>query len=272
MIEKFRQRYPLASLTSELLKIYHGKYLVRTSVQVDDTILSTGMGEGETIEQAEDSARTRAINALSLDRNLVSTSIQTKTQPKPTSAPATQPMAAQAPASSPPPAVAATPIMPEAIKPQISKPVEHLPTAVSSTTSTSPPSPEIEPPVAETLSLALETAAPAPPAEETPQPQPTAVEAAPVIPIASAATETPSPAPVSAASTPNIQQSVNAPIDFSEIIAQSDVELKRLGWDSEQGRNYLLETYGKRSRQLLSDEELIEFLQYLQRLPSPVAS
>jgi hypothetical protein len=58
------------------------------------------------------------------------------------------------------------------------------------------------------------------------------------------------------------------PIDFSEVIAKSDMELKRLGWTSEQGRNYLLQTYGKRSRQLLSDEELIEFLQYLQSLPT----
>jgi hypothetical protein len=58
-------------------------------------------------------------------------------------------------------------------------------------------------------------------------------------------------------------------IDFSEVIAKSDMELKRLGWTSEQGRNYLLQTYGKRSRQLLSDEELIEFMQYLQSLPSP---
>ena len=52
-------------------------------------------------------------------------------------------------------------------------------------------------------------------------------------------------------------------------IARSDEELKRLGWTSEQGRNYLLETYGKRSRQLLSDGELLEFLRYLEKQPSP---
>ncbi len=58
-------------------------------------------------------------------------------------------------------------------------------------------------------------------------------------------------------------------LDFSEIIARSDVELKRLGWSSEQGRTYLLETYGKRSRQLLSDEELLAFLRYLEAQPTP---
>jgi len=62
----------------------------------------------------------------------------------------------------------------------------------------------------------------------------------------------------------------NAPIDFSEIISRSNVELKRLGWTSDQGRNYLLQTYGKRSRQLLSDEELLEFLVYLEAQPNPV--
>jgi hypothetical protein len=59
------------------------------------------------------------------------------------------------------------------------------------------------------------------------------------------------------------------PIDFSEIIARSNVELKRLNWTNDQGKNYLLQTYGKRSRQFLSDEELIEFLQYLEIQPTP---
>jgi hypothetical protein len=75
-----------------------------------------------------------------------------------------------------------------------------------------------------------------------------------------------------ASTTPAATATMNTPdeaLDFSDIIARSDVELKRLGWTSEQGRNYLLETYGKRSRQLLSDEELLEFLRYLESQPTP---
>ncbi len=53
-------------------------------------------------------------------------------------------------------------------------------------------------------------------------------------------------------------------IDFSHIIDQTSIEMKRLGWTQDQGKKYLLETYGKKSRHLLSDEELIEFLKYLQ--------
>ncbi len=57
--------------------------------------------------------------------------------------------------------------------------------------------------------------------------------------------------------------------DFAEIIARSNVELKRLKWTTEQGREYLIKTYGKRSRQVLSDEELLEFLRYLESLSTP---
>ncbi|MDY7016327.1 MAG: hypothetical protein SVX43_22565 [Cyanobacteriota bacterium] len=60
-----------------------------------------------------------------------------------------------------------------------------------------------------------------------------------------------------------------SPMDFSDIIAQTNLELKRLGWTNEQGRQYLLETYGKRSRQLLNDRELLEFLEYLKSQPVP---
>ncbi|BAQ59916.1 hypothetical protein GM3708_322 [Geminocystis sp. NIES-3708] len=56
---------------------------------------------------------------------------------------------------------------------------------------------------------------------------------------------------------------VEETIDFSQIIDQTSIEMKRLGWTQDQGKKYLLETYGKKSRHLLSDEELIEFLQYL---------
>lgn len=59
------------------------------------------------------------------------------------------------------------------------------------------------------------------------------------------------------------------PTDYSDVIAKTNLEMKRLGWTSEQGRDYLISTYGKRSRQLLEDEQLIEFLQYLESLPTP---
>ncbi len=56
----------------------------------------------------------------------------------------------------------------------------------------------------------------------------------------------------------------SSPMDLSEILAQTDVELKRLGWTSAKGRQHLQQTYDKRSRQHLTDQELLEFLDFLQ--------
>ncbi|PLZ98549.1 hypothetical protein CEN50_10875 [Fischerella thermalis CCMEE 5268] len=43
------------------------------------------------------------------------------------------------------------------------------------------------------------------------------------------------------------------------IMAQTDTYLKQLGWNPEQGRRYLQQKYGKRSRRELNDRELVDF-------------
>ncbi|MGB3310447.1 MAG: hypothetical protein WBA86_11945, partial [Nodosilinea sp.] len=58
-------------------------------------------------------------------------------------------------------------------------------------------------------------------------------------------------------------------VDLSDIIAQTDVELQRLGWGVSQGREFLEKTYGKRSRHDLTDDELLEFLLYLETQSLP---
>jgi hypothetical protein len=53
------------------------------------------------------------------------------------------------------------------------------------------------------------------------------------------------------------------------------VEMQRLNWTLDRGKNYLQQTYGKRfsegdaklSRQQLTDRELVEFFNYLKSLP-----
>lgn len=47
------------------------------------------------------------------------------------------------------------------------------------------------------------------------------------------------------------------------------VEMKRLGWSVEQGREYLLRTYNKKSRSQLDAIEITQFLSYLKSLPNP---
>ena len=55
-------------------------------------------------------------------------------------------------------------------------------------------------------------------------------------------------------------------IEWNELINQINKEMYRLGWDKERGRKYLIEKYKKHSRQLLNDDQLIEFLGYLSGL------
>ena len=52
-------------------------------------------------------------------------------------------------------------------------------------------------------------------------------------------------------------------IDYSVLKTKIDVEMKRLAWTTEKGREYLISTYGKKSRLLLTNEELLEFYNYL---------
>jgi hypothetical protein len=64
-------------------------------------------------------------------------------------------------------------------------------------------------------------------------------------------------------STPTPEEIEAPPHDFNTIMATIDVEMKRLSWTKEQGRDYLRTTYGKTSRVQLTDEEILSFLDYL---------
>ena len=59
------------------------------------------------------------------------------------------------------------------------------------------------------------------------------------------------------------------PKDNSDDIAKIAVEMERLRWTIEQGRSYLFQTYGKKSRHLLTDDELRDFREYLESQETP---
>lgn len=59
------------------------------------------------------------------------------------------------------------------------------------------------------------------------------------------------------------------PIDLSDAISKIDVEMDRLNWTKTQGRDYLVRTFDKKSRQQLSNDELLQFLSHLKSLPTP---
>ncbi|PSF34923.1 DNA primase [Aphanothece hegewaldii CCALA 016] len=54
--------------------------------------------------------------------------------------------------------------------------------------------------------------------------------------------------------------------NWQKAIAAIDAELSRLGWTTAQAKEYLIAKYNKRSRQLLDNEEIIEFWQTLKNL------
>jgi len=59
---------------------------------------------------------------------------------------------------------------------------------------------------------------------------------------------------------------VGSPIDLSDALLKIDVFLKRLGWSTEHESEYLERTYKKRSRQFLTESEVVEFQNYLELL------
>jgi hypothetical protein len=51
------------------------------------------------------------------------------------------------------------------------------------------------------------------------------------------------------------------------LLEESNLELKRLGWTQQQGKDYLIQAYGKQSRQHLTDAQMSEFVTYLKAQP-----
>ena len=248
MLTQFRHHYPQGSLISELIDIDRGLYLVRVSIEANGVTLATGLAGADTVELAEDRARERAIAALGLEksplhhnqsdketrrqgdketrrqgdketRRLGDDEKRNKTSHTVQSSQITQPT-------------------PEIKAPQpIPSPVEsenHQPD-FTNTSSTEVLTKEV-----------LTESNGEKPALET-QEYPRNIFDQPIV-ESSASPESPSDS--EAESSPPVQ------IDFNEIRHKIDLEMKRLNWTQEQGRDYLLSTYGKRSRLHLLDDEL----------------
>ncbi|NJM21906.1 MAG: hypothetical protein HC836_26390 [Richelia sp. RM2_1_2] len=290
MLAQFQSLYPTGSLISELVQIYNGKYIVRSSVQIEGVTRATGMAAAETIEEAEDRSRIRALMVLitkdepqaqqkvieqkekevitSPQPNLQlfsnrSLSVRTDetveyTNTNPNLTEATQTIASQTPITSP------------------SNPTE----VPQSTPSNSPEffssddnsdiydqdldkplpiptydEPEFDAPIEDTDIMSDYQ----PEAEENSTPNN-------VTPINRSA-EINSTQKTSK-TTATKRKKKTEPVDLSDVIAKTDVELERLGWTPQQGREYLINTYGKRGRTLLTEEELLDFLTYLESLPA----
>lgn len=68
------------------------------------------------------------------------------------------------------------------------------------------------------------------------------------------------------------QEVVTGNVASDNLIDQTNLELKRLGWSNSQGREFLEKCYGKRSRSQLSETELADFLNRLKATNSATNS
>ena len=265
MFSQFFARYPAGGLISELLTIDHGKYVVRALVVVEGVTLSSGMAAAETVEVAEDRAKTRALNVLGIE---VGTA-----QPAQTNSVSPQPAA-----TSPLPAPLTTNFQSQkGFSPDPLVPA-HSDTAFSTTSLplTTPARPSVSPsspaPASDEWLSDFngngeeQDVMPAPtPSFNLPEVEPAATE--PLLHTSQFHREgigKPMPAAPETGSA-----GVDKKKDLSNEIAKIKVELERLHWSPEQGKNHLTQTYGKSSSKLLTDEELLDFLHYLESLPAP---
>lgn len=256
-----RDRYPDGALTSTLLGIQEGQFLVQAALrsQPQANPWVTAFGSGDTLTGAEDQAHQRlwawvAEQAHQSGERGFSPRVDAAIASPPETAGSDEPAS---PRLSPrPPAVAVSPAQsastaPAQVPPSRSDVSVPDPEPVPDSP---PPSPvtQVEAQVKAQVKAPAKNSTPAAPA--TPSPLPDSTGTAPAA----------SPPPP--ATTP-----LPPPVDLSDIIAQTGIELQRLGWTEEQGRDYLKAAYGKLSRHQLTDEELLEFLLYLEGLPNPVS-
>jgi hypothetical protein len=276
MLAQFQSLYPKGSLISELVQIFQGKYIVRASVQIEGVTRATGLAAAETIEAAEDQARNRALMVLGME-NTPQQKVTFPAQPTPQveTKPFNEPAysAIKSPIKEEP---VSTPSFPQ--EDIIAEPVKSdrqlLTTDIASTSKSDAYSQDFssnfstnhEIPIQfdssrENLDTIFTKNSENPPLPEIPPSNVT-----PFTPRSHNSSEDiPTP------TTTGRKKKKAEPVDLSDVIAKTDVELQRLGWTPEQGREYLIKTYGKRGRTLLTEEELYTFLQYLQSQPDPIA-
>jgi hypothetical protein len=226
MYAQFRTQYPTAGLTAELIQSQDSQFIVRALVTVGETILATGFSAAPSIEQAEDQARARALLVLGIGLPAYSSSVHLVDSPAQELPPPPQ---AQLNPARQPTLEHSNPDWDDALNWEgVPEDYSFLP----------PDDPHRE---EESLS----------------PPKTNGTGRAPV------RAKVAVPRSTRAGSTPKSPPPEQTPIDLSDIIAQTDIELKRLGWTHVQGRQFLEATYQKRSRQQLTDDELITFLHYL---------
>ncbi|MDF5709499.1 MAG: hypothetical protein PUP90_18010 [Nostoc sp. S4] len=292
MLAQFQSLYPNGNLISELVQIFQGKYIVRASVQIEGVTRATGMAAAETIEAAEDQARTRALIVLGITnapQELISQaqpnpSLNTKGGLSESTYSSIKNEEFAAPQWS---VVSDKEISLPSTRERNTKPepvsADNLDTAgvtsrLQLTTDTPSTSDTYSQDLGQQYALTANRQLEFEPLGENLETFSGNQMENQTFSGISGSNVTPftprnySPQEDAVPQTSTTKRKKKAePVDLSDVIAKTDVELQRLGWTPEQGREHLINTYGKRGRTLLTEEELHGFLKYLQSQPDPLA-
>jgi hypothetical protein len=240
LLARFRTSYPTGSVISDFLTVHDGNYAIRALVQVGGATLASGMAAHRNLETAEDQAKVRALEALGLTPSAPYPLPQWETDYSRLDSSRLDSSRLDSPAPVvplKPPSLDHAPPLPKLDRSDKSDP----PTlAVFTEQPTKPQLEIVKPPIETPIAKA---------------PEPTPEDADKAVKPKKAKPEEPAP--------------VEETQDRSDEIARIGVEMKRLGWTTIQGRDYLKQRYGKRSRQELNDSELLDFLAYLESQPLP---
>lgn len=278
LFAQLRNRYPAGALVSELVQVHDGQFVVRVLVQVGTTTLATAMAAATKVEEAEDRARVRAMAVLGISPaigisapQVVSSTLDVQTQfmAEPLVA---EPLVAEPRVELRP----SDPIpLPEAALPQIEE--KGLESVDAKKPSRRKKEKEASSEL-DLLSFSGVESADLDVAEVPPQPEPVTLEyfsdtdAGEVDYDSSEMGYTEEPIPAAFVASEPMKEIVpdmsTEPIDLSDAIAQIGAEIERIGWTKKQGSTYLQQTYSKKTRAELTEDELLEFLHYLKALPS----
>jgi hypothetical protein len=271
LLIQLRSHYPTGCLLSELLQVVENIYVVRATVEVDGTAIASAMSAAASIAVAEDQARMRLMSVMGLTPLGL-----TETKSEPTA------MRRIPDIVSPPQVTEIGTELPAPLEVPVSLTVD-APTTVAATTvltdstSTTSASTASKATAKSTKSKAKSAkAGSAPKPEVPPPPEPMVEMTGGVDEVGDLEIEyefTMDGEVLESSSTPVTDDEampVEPPIDLSDAIVQIGAEIERIGWTKKQGSAYLQETYGKRTRAELTEEELLSFLHYLKALPSKV--
>jgi hypothetical protein len=305
--DRFRQQYPQGSIISDLVQIHGDQYVVKVSVSLENTVLVSTLAADANLMLAENRAMERALTILGIRDsqqpahepvNLTVTPLpdlpmgltNSIEQPEVASKPVKnntvnsnlpEPVVTLVETTESPiiieeislPLIPAIPAA-ELIRTQVGvgSGISEQPMKFNPEPSFSEPDPEINIPTTNgkvpTDSAPPEISANLPelPIETVPETEVLVAKSS-----RTKKTTTPDPLPTAIAEEAPLDESTvpiaEPPLSVTDMIPMINMELKRLGWSKDRGREYMVSLYNKRASALLSDDELFGLLQHLKAEP-----